>query len=157
MRDQLVKSGGFPPIRPNPKEDFVFRNGWYNLPKELSGKVASSPDELIELIKGKDCGHKETFITGFAAGNVMKRGINVSGYRPYFATLQSRGNPFKELKIGYGCEKCHKIITGIPEMEVSSGNTSITLICGNEGCNARLYESELNYLYYNRNPSDLDD
>ena len=80
--------------------------------------------------------------------------MDISLILGYYSLME---NHHREMKVGYQCENCHKIIIGVPKREVSKGNTYLTLICGNNECNARLYESGLNYLYYNRRYDDMDD
>ncbi len=150
MQQALSETGIIAPARPDPKQNFISHNHWYLFPKELSGKVFSSLDELIHALKEKEIDNNERFIGGFIAGNMQNLGVGVVGYKPHLATLQVRGEHLWEFKVGYQCGSCHKIITGVPEIKVSQRNTSLTLICGNEVCKARLYEKPLNYLYYNR-------
>ena len=91
---QLVESGMLPPFVPNPKNDFLFNNHWYPMPKELRGIVVSSPDELVRVLNGKELGyHGEIFIGGFHFGTMMKQGITIkaTGYMPWHATLQYNG------------------------------------------------------------------
>jgi hypothetical protein len=150
--------GCLAPFRPDPKKDFIFNNGWYPLPKTLSGIAIPSLDEMINLLKGKDLGYGgEKFVDGFVIKESILQGIFVVGYNPVFARLQYNGMQHRDFKVGYQCGKCHEIRTGHPKIEIAKGNTRLTLRCGNEVCNSRLYEKELDYMYYNRNPADSDD
>lgn len=157
MHGQLIEIGCIPPILPDPKWDFLLSNGWYRLPKELSGIVTSSMEEFIKAIKGKNLGYGERFIGGFISGPMIKLGIQVVGYIPHQGVLRFNGDHYREFKIGYQCEGCHKRITGVPRMEVDEKNISLTLICRNAGCHARLNELGLDSLYYSQNPEELDD
>ena len=93
MNSQLVEVCGFPPVLPDPKEDFLFRGNWYPFSKELTGKIVSSPDELIQILKGKNLEYNDMFVGGFRAGNIINQGIWIVGYKPYFGILQFNGEP----------------------------------------------------------------